>query len=178
MSSERPHHGVRRHHGYLRPLVGKEVVLVTYCGSIKKYDYLSAGSMAITEKWSPGQNATLQQIQVWKGWHFWVYFPHQITPVCFNPYQWVGPFWLDTLRENSLLQQHLQGNFLQATKMSHGIAQMSHILQSERSRLLNINLQGKRSSSSVSYCAACAQGKQWGKKHNIKDFLKIFYEIV
>lgn len=116
----------------------------------------------------------LQLIQVWKGWYFWLLFPCQI--VCFNPYQLAGPFWPDTLRQNSLLQQHLQGSFLQATKMTHGIAQMSHILQSEISSLLNINLQGKRSSSSVSYCAACSQGKQWGKRHNIKDFLKILYD--
>lgn len=159
MSSERPHHGVCRHRGYLGPLVGKENVLVTYEGSIKKYDHLFAGPVGIVEESSPGQKAPLQLRQVWSGWHTEIYFPHQINFFHFNSYQVVWPCWPDALWEYSLLQQPLQGNFPQATKMSHGIAQMSHILQHETSPLLNINLPGKRRSSAVCYCAACAQGK-------------------
>lgn len=34
--------------------------------------------MGVTEESSPGQNATLQLIQVWKGWNFGIYFPCQI----------------------------------------------------------------------------------------------------
>lgn len=109
-------------------------------------------------------------MQVQSGWNIWVYFPCQINFVCFNSYQIVWPSWPDMLSKYSLLQQHLHGNFLQATKMNHGIAQMSHILQYETLPFLNINLPGKRWSRAGCYCAACAQGKKWRQKHNIKRF--------
>lgn len=109
-------------------------------------------------------------MQVQSGWNIWVYFPCQINFVCFNSYQIVWPSWPDMLSKYSLLQQHLHGNFLQATKMNHGIAQMSRILQYETLPFLNINLPGKRWSRAGCYCAACAQGKKWRQKHNIKRF--------
>lgn len=62
--------------------------------------------MEITEQLSPGQNATLQLIQVWKGWNFGIYFLARFFSVWFNPSQLMGSFTPNTLRENSLLQQH------------------------------------------------------------------------
>lgn len=40
--------------------------------------------VGITEELSPGQNATLKLIQVWKGWNFGIYFLCQIPSVWFN----------------------------------------------------------------------------------------------